>query len=113
MTIRWVNITNVDYLTGQDKWWRYFGWERKSNSRTIWGYSYSFIVELKPTAAGNINETLQVLTPELAAAGGTVSAVYDQFGMFGLKFEGPQEDADQFITTLKENPEEYWSCGCR
>ena len=47
----------------------------------------SFIVELKPTAAGNINETLQVLTPELAAAGGTVSAVYDQFGMFGLKFE--------------------------
>ena len=24
--------------------------------------------------------------------------------MFGLKFEGPQEDADQFITTLKENP---------
>ena len=64
----------------------------------------SFIVELKPTAIGSINETLQALTPDLAAAGGTVSAVYDQFGMFGLKFEGPQAEADRFIGTLKEHP---------
>ena len=64
----------------------------------------SFIVELKPTAVGSINETLQALTPDLAAAGGTVSAVYDQFGMFGLKFEGPQAEADRFIGTLKEHP---------
>ncbi len=72
----------------------------------------SFIVQLKPTGAnplspvspGSLREIIGSLTPQIAAAGGRIAAVYDQFGMFNVIFEGPQTKREQFINLLRSNP---------
>jgi subtilisin len=71
----------------------------------------SFIVVLKRSEVGALEETVGALTADLATSGGNVSAVYDQLGMFNVKFEAPQaanatmsSDTEQFIDVLKANP---------
>ncbi len=75
----------------------------------------SFIVQLKstgpsplsplsPVSAGSLREIIGSLTPQIAAAGGRIAAVYDQFGMFNVVFEGPQAKREQFINSLRANP---------
>jgi subtilisin family serine protease len=44
------------------------------------------------------------LTPQLAAVGGRVVAVYDQFGMFNVVFERPLANPEQFINSLRAHP---------
>jgi peptidoglycan hydrolase-like protein with peptidoglycan-binding domain len=72
----------------------------------------SFIVQsksngpspLSPVTAGSLREIIGSLTPQIAAAGGRIGAVYDQFGMFNVVFEGPQAKWQQFINSLRANP---------
>jgi len=72
----------------------------------------SFIVQLKssgtnplsPISPGSLREIIGSLTPQIAAAGGRIAAVYDQFGMFNVIFEGPQAKREQFINSLRSNP---------
>ena len=74
----------------------------------------SFIVQLKstgpsplsPVSAGSLREIIGSLTPQIAAAGGRIAAVYEQFGMFNVVFEGAQTQAkrEQFINSLRSNP---------
>jgi peptidoglycan hydrolase-like protein with peptidoglycan-binding domain len=78
----------------------------------------SFIVQLKSAAGSNplsplssrpptpssVMEIIGSLTPQIAAAGGRIVAVYDQFGMFNMVFEGPQAKREQFINSLRANP---------
>jgi peptidoglycan hydrolase-like protein with peptidoglycan-binding domain len=77
----------------------------------------SFIVQLKsigsnpfsplssrPPTPSSVMEIIDSLTPQLAAAGGRIVAVYDQFGMFNVVFEGPQAKREQFINSLRANP---------
>jgi hypothetical protein len=74
----------------------------------------SFIVVLKTPEAGALDaETVGAFTAQLESAGGNVSAVYDQLGMFNIQFESPQvgaaslaqqAEAEQFVETLKANP---------
>jgi peptidoglycan hydrolase-like protein with peptidoglycan-binding domain len=75
----------------------------------------SFIVQLKsptgpsplsPVSAGSLREIIGSLTPQIAAAGGRIAAVYEQFGMFNVVLEGPQAQAkrEQFINSLRANP---------
>ena len=71
----------------------------------------SFIVVLKRSEVGALEETIGALTANLATSGGNVSAVYPQFGMFNIKFEAPQganatmsSDVEQSIDVLKANP---------
>jgi len=51
-------------------------------------------------------EIIGSLTPQIAAAGGRIAAVYEQFGMFNVVFEGAQTQAkrEQFINSLRANP---------
>jgi subtilisin len=72
----------------------------------------SFIVQLKssgpsplsPLSPGSLREIIGSLGPQIAAAGGRIGAVYDQFGMFNVVFEGPQAKREQFINSLRTNP---------
>jgi len=69
----------------------------------------SFIVQLKsagpgPLSPGSLREIMGTLTPQLAAAGGRVVAVYDQFGMFNVVFERPLANREQFINSLRAHP---------
>ena len=72
----------------------------------------SFIVQLKssgtnplsPISPGSLREIIGSLIPQIAAAGGRIAAVYDQFGMFNVIFEGPQAKREQFINSLRSNP---------
>jgi subtilisin family serine protease len=64
----------------------------------------SFIVKLRSDEAGRINETIDFLKPDLQGAGGSVKSIYEDFGMFNLKFDGPQQAVDQVIEKLKVNP---------
>ena len=73
----------------------------------------SFIVVLKSPEVGALEDTVGTFTEELTNAGGNVSAVYDQFGMFNVQFEVPQAgaadvslppEAQQFVDALKANP---------
>ena len=73
----------------------------------------SFIVQLKSPEVGALEDSVGTMTADLTNAGGNVSAVYDQFGMFNIKFDVPQagaadislpSDAEQFVATLKANP---------
>jgi subtilisin len=78
----------------------------------------SFIVQLKSAAGSNplsppssrpptpssVMEIIDSLTPQIAAAGGRIAAVYDQFGMFNVVFESPQAKREQFINSLRANP---------
>jgi subtilisin len=60
----------------------------------------SFIIQLKstnPEMVGNLRETL-------AAAGGTIAAIYDQFRMLNVRFERPPTNVEQFINSLKAHP---------
>jgi peptidoglycan hydrolase-like protein with peptidoglycan-binding domain len=81
---------------------------------TTWGalcriIPNSFIVQLKsagpgPPSPGSTREIVGMLTPQLVEAGGRVVALYDQFGMFNVVFEGPQTNREQFITLLRSHP---------
>ncbi len=70
----------------------------------------SFIVQLKsstgpsPLSTGSLREIMSGLTPQITAAGGRIVAVYEQFGMFNVVFEGPQANREQFINLLRSNP---------
>jgi len=69
----------------------------------------SFIVQLKsagpgPLSPGSTREITGMLTPQLAEVGGRVVAVYDQFGMFNVAFEGPLANREQFINSLRAHP---------
>ncbi len=69
----------------------------------------SFIVQLKsssqgPLSPGSLREIIGSLRAQIAAAGGRIGAVYDQFGMFNVVFEGPQAKREQFVNSLKANP---------
>ncbi len=69
----------------------------------------SFIVQLKsssqgPLSPGSIGEIIGSLRAQIAAAGGRIGAVYDQFGMFNVVFEGPQAKREQFVNSLRSNP---------
>ena len=62
----------------------------------------SFIIQLKstgpsplsPVSAGSLREIIGSLTPQIAAAGGRIAAVYDQFGMFNVVLEGPRASSN-------------------
>jgi subtilisin family serine protease len=81
---------------------------------TTWGalcgiIPNSFIVQLKssgpgPLSPGSLREVMGQLTTQLAAAGGRVVAVYDQFGMFNVVFEGPLANREQIINSLRTHP---------
>lgn len=69
----------------------------------------SFIVQLKSTgpsqlSPGSTREIVGMLTPQLAEVGGGVVALYDQFGMFNVVFEGPPANREQFINSLRAHP---------
>ena len=64
----------------------------------------SFIVKLRSSDAVSLNKTLDLLKPDLEAAGGDVKSIYEQFGMFNLKFDGPQQAVDRLIDKLKTDP---------
>jgi subtilisin family serine protease len=69
----------------------------------------SFIVQLKsagpgPLSPGSLREVMGQLTPQLAAVGGRIVAVYDQFGMFNVVFERPLPNRDQVINSLRAHP---------
>jgi peptidoglycan hydrolase-like protein with peptidoglycan-binding domain len=73
----------------------------------------SFIVQLKspagssplsPLSPGSLREIIGSLRAQIAAAGSRIGAVYDQFGMFNVVFEGPQAKREQFINALRANP---------
>ncbi len=64
----------------------------------------SFIVKLRSDDAGRINETIDLFRPDLEMAGGGVKSIYEDFGMFNLKFGGPQQAVDQVVEKLKANP---------
>jgi subtilisin len=72
----------------------------------------SFIVELKSPgpsplstlSPGSLREIIGSLTPQIAAAGGRIGAVYDQFGMFNVVFERPLANPEQFINSLRAHP---------
>jgi subtilisin family serine protease len=69
----------------------------------------SFIVQLKstgpgPISPGSLREIMGTLTPQLAAAGGRVVAVYDQFGMFNVVFERLLPNREQVINSLRAHP---------
>jgi peptidoglycan hydrolase-like protein with peptidoglycan-binding domain len=60
----------------------------------------SFIIQLKstnPEIIGSLRETL-------AAAGGTIATIYDQFKMINVRFERPPTNVEQFINSLKTHP---------
>ena len=61
----------------------------------------SFIVQLKSASPSSLREVMGTLTPQLAAVGGRVVAVYDQFGMFNVVFERPLSNPEQFINSLR------------
>ena len=55
---------------------------------------------------GALEDTVGTMTADLTAAGGNVTAVYDQFGMFNVQFDVPeagaasiaaQAEAQQFV----------------
>ena len=50
----------------------------------------SFMVQLKSPEVGALEDSVGTMTADLTNAGGNVSAVYDQFGMFNIKFDVPQ-----------------------
>ena len=64
----------------------------------------SFIVQLKSANPGSTREIMGALTPQLAEKGGRVVAVYDQFGMFNVVFEGTLANREQFINSLRAHP---------
>jgi subtilisin len=69
----------------------------------------SFIVQLKsagpgPLSPGSLREIMGTLTAQLAASGGRVVAVYDQFGMFNVVFERPVANREQIINSLRSHP---------
>src|SRR6476620_10125770 len=64
----------------------------------------SFIVKLRSADTESLNRTIDLLKPDLEAAGGDVKSIYEQFGMFNLKFDGPQQAVDQIIDKLKADP---------
>jgi subtilisin family serine protease len=75
----------------------------------------SFIVQLKTPEVGALEETVDTFMTDLTAAGGNISAVYDNLGMFNVKFEEPEgvagaadvnlsSSAQQFLEELKANP---------
>ena len=64
----------------------------------------SFIVKLRSSDAVSLNKTLDLLKPDLEGAGGDVKSIYEQFGMFNLKFDGPQQAVDRLIDKLKTDP---------
>ena len=64
----------------------------------------SFIVQLKSANPGSLREIIGALTTQLAEAGGRVVAVYDQFGMFNVVFEGTLANREQFINSLRAHP---------
>jgi hypothetical protein len=69
----------------------------------------SFIVQLKssgpgPLSPGSLREVMGQLTPQLAAVGGRIVAVYDQFGMFNVVCESPLANRDQIINSLRAHP---------
>jgi subtilisin len=61
----------------------------------------SFIVQLKSASPSSLREVMGTLTPQLAAVGGRVVAVYDQFGMFNVVFERLLANPEQFINSLR------------
>ena len=76
----------------------------------------SFIVQLKAQVGapevGALEDTVNTFETNLAAVGGNVSAIYDNLGMFNVKF-GPEAgaaevtlspSAQQFLNQLKANP---------
>ena len=75
----------------------------------------SFIVQLKTPEVGALEGTVDTFMTQLTAAGGNISAVYDNIGMINLKFEEPageagaaeanlSSSAQQFLEQLKANP---------
>ena len=64
----------------------------------------SFIVKLRSSDTVSLNKTLDLLKPDIEAAGGSVKSIYAQFGMFNLKFDGPQQAVDRLIDKLKADP---------
>jgi subtilisin family serine protease len=69
----------------------------------------SLIVQLKSTGPGllspsSLREIIGALTPQLAAVGGRVVAVYDLFGMFNVVFERPLANREQIVNSLRAHP---------
>ena len=59
----------------------------------------SFIVQLKSPEVGALEDTVGTMTADLTAAGGNVTAVYDQFGMFNVQFDVPEAGAASIART--------------
>ena len=59
----------------------------------------SFIVQLKSPEVGALEDTVGTMTADLTAAGGNVTAVYDQFGMFNVQFDVPEAGAASIAAT--------------
>lgn len=60
----------------------------------------SFIIQLRFTDS----ERMGTLVSDLAAAGGIIAAIYDQFKMFNVRFEPPPAEMEQFLYSLKSHP---------
>ena len=80
----------------------------------------SFIVQLKEQGnVSNMGDIISALTVDIESVGGKITNVYDQLGMFSIKFDVQQNvstssklgneslisaEAEQFINILRENP---------
>lgn len=85
----------------------------------------SFIIKLKePAEVGGMDDSISSLTLDIESLGGNISNVYDQLGMFNIKFDTQNTSASslgnktapanestlataevsEFVDTLKENP---------
>jgi subtilisin family serine protease len=60
----------------------------------------SLIIQLKTTNP----ELIGSLRQDLAAAGGSLAAIYNQFNMLNVRFERPLPNIEQFITSLRAHP---------
>ena len=63
----------------------------------------SFIVQLKSPEVGALEDTVGTMTADLTAAGGNVTAVYDQFGMFNVQFDVPEAGEPVLLHRQKHN----------
>jgi hypothetical protein len=64
----------------------------------------SYIVKLKSDNPDGLKQIISSLSSDLMSTGGSVDGVFDQLGVFGLRFAGSKAQADSLIQKLEKNP---------